>query len=106
MTTTHSQDSQHSKASTPPHQEPTRAEPQHIPPGQHPQAQQRAANRSDPVAKTDATFLSVLRHYGLPGEVDADDRFVEERARLAWDAFRVGRDGIAIEQLPGKSMTR
>jgi hypothetical protein len=81
---------------------------QHIPQGQHPQAQQQRAARlaSDPLLKTDAAFLSVLRHYNVPGEVDADDRFVDIRAQLAWDAFRVGREGIPLDQLPGKSQAQ
>lgn len=81
---------------------------QHIPQGQHPQAQQQRAARlaSEPLLKTDAAFLSVLRHYNVPGEVDADDRFVDIRAQLAWDAFRVGREGIPLDQLPGKSQAQ
>lgn len=53
--------------------------------------------------KTDAAFLSVLRAYSVPGEVDADDRFADPRAQIAWDAFRVGREDVPLEQLPGKS---
>ena len=81
------------------------SEQQHIPPGQNPQAQQnRAAERvSQPLRKTDAGFLSVLRHYSVPAGVDADDRFEDDRAKIAWDAFRVGSEGVPLEQLPGKS---
>ncbi len=81
---------------------------QHIPPAQHPQAQQQRAGRlaSEPLLKTDAAFLSVLRHYSIPAEVADDNRFVDIRANLAWDAFRVGREGIPLEQLPGKSQAQ
>jgi len=83
----------------------SKVEPRHIPPGQGPQEQQqRAANRaSSPLDKHDAAFLSVLRHYSVPGDVDAEDKFSDVRAQIAWDAYRVGREGIALDQLPGKT---